>query len=156
MTNSAIGPNASAGKKLKALISSTITISRNTNIPLLVDKVPAVTASFFFCTMLPAIARIPVIGRNLARSIAPPRVRFKNGVSAPKPANAEPLFPPADEYAYSISEKPCAPELFRLSATDGTAAAIPLNTNMAIGVARHTRQCHLVKTLSRCIPIRQR
>ena len=92
-----MGPSARAGKKLNAPMSNTITINRNTNIPLLVDSVPAVTASFFFCTRFPAMSRIPVMGRNLAISIAAPKVQFRKGVLALNPANADPLLPPADE-----------------------------------------------------------
>ena len=71
--NSASGPRASAGKKLSAPISNTTTISRKTNIPFVVDKVPAVVAIFFFPAKLPAIASVPMMGRNRAKSIISPQ-----------------------------------------------------------------------------------
>ena len=95
--NSASGPRASAGKKLSAPISNTTTISRKTNIPFVVDKVPAVVAIFFFPAKLPAIASVPMMGRNRAKSIISPRLTFKNTVFPLKPAKAEPLLPPQDE-----------------------------------------------------------
>ena len=95
--NSASGPRASAGKKLSAPISNTTTISRKTNIPFVVDKVPAVVAIFFFPARLPAIASVPMMGRNRAKSITSPRLTFRNTVFALKPAKAEPLLPPQDE-----------------------------------------------------------
>ena len=64
---SAIGPKDNAGKKFSAPTKITININKNTNIALLVDKVPAVTATFFFCTKLPAIAKIPTIGNKRAK-----------------------------------------------------------------------------------------
>ena len=91
---SAIGPKDNAGKKFSAPTKITININKNTNIALLVDKVPAVTATFFFCTKLPAIAKIPTIGNKRAKIIVKPILVFKNGVLALKPAKAEPLFPP--------------------------------------------------------------
>ena len=94
-----MGPNASAGKKLKAPISRTININKNTNMPLQVDKVPALVATVFFLARLPAIAIVASIGRNLTKSITSPMVTFRNGVLALKPANADPLLPPAEEYA---------------------------------------------------------
>lgn len=122
LKNSAIGPSASAGKKLRAPTKSTINISKNTNIAFVVDKVPDVVAILLFLARLPAMARVPIIGKNLAKSITRPNDTFRNIVFPLKPANAEPLLPPHDEYAYNISENPCAPELFKLSATPGTIA----------------------------------
>ena len=62
--NSAIGPSANAGKKLSAPIIRTIKISKNTNIPFVVESVPALVAIFFLPARLPAIASVPIIGRN--------------------------------------------------------------------------------------------
>lgn len=81
-----------------------MTISKKTNVLFVVESVPAVVAIFFLLAKLPAIASVPIIGRNLANNITNPRVIFKNGVLASKPANAEPLLPPADEKAYKSSE----------------------------------------------------
>ena len=71
-----------------------------------VDKVPAVVAIFFLAARLPAMAMVPMIGRNRTNSITKPRVRLRNTVLALKPANADPLLPPAEEYAYRISDRP--------------------------------------------------
>lgn len=109
-----------------------------------VDNVPAVAAILFFCARLPAIASVPITGRNRTNSMTRPMLTFKNTVFALNPAKAEPLLPPAELYAYSISEKPCASPLFRLSKTDGTTAAIPLPTKMPIGVARQTSTAHFI------------
>lgn len=95
---SASGPNASAGKKLNAPIKSTINISKNTNRPFVVESVPTVVAIFFLPARLPAMASIPITGINLANSITIPSEMFINTVFAPNPANADPLFPPHDEY----------------------------------------------------------
>ena len=84
-----------------------------------VESVPAVVAIIFFFARLPAIAKVPTIGRKRANRITKARLRLRNTVLALKPANAEPLFPPADEYAYRISESPCVPLLFRLSVIVG-------------------------------------
>ena len=64
---------------------------------LVVESVPAVVAIFFFPARLPAMASVPIMGTNLAKSITRPRLTFKNTVFALKPAKAEPLFPPAEE-----------------------------------------------------------
>lgn len=145
MKNSASGPNANAGKKLSAPIIRTIKISRNTNIPFVVKSVPAFVAIFFLPARLPTIASVPMIGRKRANSMTRPSETFKNTVFALKPAKAEPLLPPQEEYVYSISEKPCAPLLFRLSATLGTTAASPLPIRIAIGVARQTSTDHFIR-----------
>ena len=66
-SKSAIGPRAKAGKKLSAPTNNTTNTNKKTNSGEQVDNVPAVTATFFFCTMLPAIAKIPKIGINLTK-----------------------------------------------------------------------------------------
>ena len=47
---------AQAGKKLRAPISRTMNTSRNTNMPLVVDRVPALSATLPFLASEPAIA----------------------------------------------------------------------------------------------------
>ena len=71
-------------------------INKKTNIPLVVESVPAVTAIFFFSTKCPDIARVPIIGTNLAKSITIAKETLKKTVFALNPAKAEPLFPPHD------------------------------------------------------------
>ncbi|CFN73425.1 Uncharacterised protein [Bordetella pertussis] len=58
---------------------------------------------------------------------------------ADRPANALPLLLAADDMAYRISEKPCAPGLSTpaLPASASTATAVPASTSA--GVARITR-----------------
>ena len=80
-------------------------ISKNTNIPFVVESVPALVAIFFFPARLPAIASVPMIGRKRANSMTSPSETFKNTVFALNPAKAEPLLPPQEEYAYRISGK---------------------------------------------------
>ena len=74
-------------------------INRNTNIPLVVERVPAVVAILFFLARLPAMARVPMIGINRTNSITSPSDTFRNTVLALNPAKAEPLLPPQDENA---------------------------------------------------------
>jgi len=60
---SAIGPNASAGKKDKA---ATITITANTikpKVAVSVFNVPALSGIYFLFANMPAIATGPIIGR---------------------------------------------------------------------------------------------
>ena len=97
LKNSASGPNAKAGKKLSAPIIRTIKISKKTNIPFVVESVPALVAIFLFPARLPAIASVPMIGRKRANSMTRPSETFKNTVFALKPAKAEPLLPPQEE-----------------------------------------------------------
>ena len=101
---SAIGPNANAGKKLNAPIKKITNMSKNTNIPLLVDNVPEVVAIFFFFARLPAMASTANKGKNLATSIHIARIMFKNTVSEWTPAKDEPLFAPLDVNIYKNSE----------------------------------------------------
>lgn len=63
---------------------------------LVVESVPAVVAIVFFLARLPAIASVPIIGINLAKSIDKPSDIFINGVFALNPAKAEPLLAPAE------------------------------------------------------------
>ena len=98
------------------------------------------------------MASVPTTGRNLTNSMTRPMLTFRNTVLALKPAKAEPLLPPAELYAYSISEKPCAPPLFRLSITEGTKAAMPLPTRIPIGVARQTSTAHFISNGSIFFP----
>ena len=99
LKNSAIGPSANAGKKLSAPTKSTMKINKNTNIAFVVERVPAVAAILFLAARLPAIANVPMSGKKRAKSMASPSEMFKKAVFALKPANAEPLFPPAEENA---------------------------------------------------------
>src|SRR6516165_8603470 len=90
----------------------TVPMSRTTKSVPLVGKVPLVIGTSFFFARLPAIARAGMIKKNRAISMSMPSVRLYQGVLALMPANALPLFPAPLEYAYRISERPCAPLLF--------------------------------------------
>src|ERR1035441_3946992 len=94
---------------------TTVPISKTTKSVPLVGNVPLVTGTSFFFARLPAIARAGIIKRNLPTSISRPRVRLYQGVLALIPAKALPLFPAPLEYVYRISEKPCAPPLFKFA-----------------------------------------
>src|SRR6185437_16872923 len=62
LKNSAIGPNASAGKKESA---ATIMITANVmipNVPVSVLSVPALAGMYFFFARIPAIATGPIMG----------------------------------------------------------------------------------------------
>ena len=91
-----MGPRESAGKKLSAPTMSTMRMSRNTNMALHVERVPAPAATLFFAAMLPPMTRAATMGTNRTKSIARPRLVLRKGVSQPMPAKAEPLLPPAE------------------------------------------------------------
>ena len=63
---------------------------------LLVDRVPAPAATFFFAAMEPAMTTVAAMGTKRTKSITSPREVFRKGVSQPIPAKAEPLLPPAE------------------------------------------------------------
>ena len=75
---------------------STTRISKNTNMALLVDRVPALAATFFLAAMEPAITIAAVIGTKRTNSITKPMEVLRKGVSQPMPAKAEPLLPAAE------------------------------------------------------------
>src|SRR5271163_1344662 len=111
---SRIGPSASAGKKVSAP-TIRITPTRSTvNNGVLTGNVPAEGGASFFCARLPATASIGTIIRKRPTSIATVIDRLYQCVLAFRPANADPLLPVADAYAYRISDRPCGPALFRL------------------------------------------
>ena len=71
-------------------------------------------------------------------SISSPNTTLIVGVLALKPAKAEPLLPPADVAAYSTSENPCTPGLFRaVRRRQVEAHMIPAPTGMSSGVVMH-------------------
>src|ERR1700693_2152855 len=92
-----------------------VPISRMTNSEPFVGNVPLVTGINFFEARLPAIAKAGIMKRNLPTSMSRPIVRLYQGVLALIPAKALPLFPAPLEYVYRISEKPCAPPLFKFA-----------------------------------------
>lgn len=67
------------------------------NNTLWVGNVPTLVATFFFFTKEPAMASVAIIGTNLTNNMINPILTFMNIVLAPKPAKADPLFPPAEE-----------------------------------------------------------
>src|ERR1039457_627169 len=90
----------------------TLPISKTTKSVPLVGNVPLVTGTSFFLARLPAMAKAGIIKRNLPTSMSRPMVRLYQGVLALIPAKALPLFPAPLEYAYRISDRPCAALLF--------------------------------------------
>ena len=57
-----------------------------------------------------------MMNRNRPTSMSSPMVKLYQGVFALIPAKALPLLPAPLEYAYKISEKPCAPLLLIFAA----------------------------------------
>ena len=74
--------------------------------PLVVDRVPALSATLPFLASEPAIASVPMMGMKRANSISRPSMTLIQGMLQFMPANAEPLLPPHEVKAYSTSEKP--------------------------------------------------
>src|ERR1700753_2261049 len=100
--NSATGPNVNAGKNDNA---ATINITANINIPnvpVSVFNVPALSGTYFFFAIIPAMANGPMIGRYLPINIIIPSLMFQKGTLALNPANSDPLFADADKYSYII------------------------------------------------------
>src|SRR5579864_3437035 len=110
----------------------TVPTSRITNSDPFVGKVPLVTGTSFFAAKLPAIARAGMMNKNLPTSMSTPIVKLYQGVLALIPAKALPLFPAPLEYAYKISEKPCAPLLLVFAAAGPGAFQYPVFANGAI------------------------
>lgn len=77
-------------------MSKMITMSRNTKTKLHVDSVPAFSATLRRAPRLPASANAAATGMNRFASISTPRTVLIIGVSAVRPAKAEPLLPPAE------------------------------------------------------------
>ena len=71
-------------------------MTRPTNRPPSVGKVPAEVGTIFLAASDPAIASIGMIIRKRPMNIASPRVEFQNGVLADRPAKALPLLPVAE------------------------------------------------------------
>src|SRR6185437_11109522 len=84
----------------------------------------------------PARASTKISGANRATSITTPPARLYQPVAVVRPANAEPLLLAMEVNAYTISVRPCGPEL-RMDAR-GTrkpgASAAPIKADA--GVAR--------------------
>src|ERR1700682_3014387 len=112
---STIGPRQSAGKYVSAPTMTTVPISKTTKSEPFVGSVPLVTGINFFAAKLPAMASAGMMKRNLPTSISRPIDRLYHGVLAFIPPKALPLFPAPLEYAYRISENPCAPPLFKFA-----------------------------------------
>src|ERR1700722_17229823 len=98
-----MGPRASEGRKVRPPVIRITPTTRPTNRPPSVGNVPADVGTIFLRTKDPAIASIGMIIRKRPMNIASPSVPFQNGTFADRPANALPLLPVAETYAYSAS-----------------------------------------------------
>ena len=98
------------------------------------------------------MASVASSGTKRAKIITRPMETLRNGVLALKPAKADSLLPAPEEYAYRISEKPCAPVLFRLATVDGNRLAMPAPIRQATGVARHTSTAIFISRASIFLP----
>src|SRR5262249_53945589 len=106
---STIGPRLSAGKNVRAPTIRITLTSRPAKSGVVTGNVPGDGGTRFLRPRLPATASIGVITKKRPMSIAKPRVVLYQGVFAPRPANADPLFPVPEVNAYSICESPCGP-----------------------------------------------
>ena len=75
--------------------------------PPVTGKVPAYSGTVFFLARLPAMAMIGIIMKNRPSSCARAVVVLYQLVFAFRPANADPLFPVDEVYAYRIWDSPC-------------------------------------------------
>ncbi len=91
-----MGPSASAGRKLRAPISSTVPIRRRTKVGPVTGNEPTPGGTRRLAASDPAMARIGTIMRNRPISMAAARVLSYHGVLAVRPAKALPLFPVAE------------------------------------------------------------
>ena len=82
--------------------------------PPVTGKVPADSGTVFFLARLPAMASTGIIMKNRPSSCAIAVVVLYQIVFAFMPANAEPLFPVDEMYAYKIWDSPCGPGLLML------------------------------------------
>src|SRR5580765_4282782 len=96
---SAIGPNASAGRKVNAPITMTVQASSTMNSGVCVGSVPADCCTCFFAASEPATASMPIASGKRAKNMQMPSSTFQNGVFADSPANALPLLFAADDSA---------------------------------------------------------
>src|SRR5262252_7813398 len=106
---SRIGPRLSAGKNVRAPTIKIVETRRPLNSAPVTGKVPADSGTVFFLARLPAMAMIGIIMKKRPRSCAVPVVVLYQSVFAFMPANAEPLFPVDETYAYRICDNPCGP-----------------------------------------------
>src|SRR6202789_836538 len=106
---SRIAPKLSAGKNVSALTMSTTKTSRELNSGVVTGKVPADSGTNFLRARLPAMARIGITAKNRPNSVANPIVVLYQSVLPLNPANADPLFPVPDVYAYKTCDSPCGP-----------------------------------------------
>src|SRR6201986_900505 len=104
--NSAIGPSASAGRKVSAPTTTTTQASKVTNSGVCVGNVPADGGTWRLAASEPAMARMAMASRKRDRYMHTPSSTFQNGVLADRPPNALPLLFAADDAAYSTSLKP--------------------------------------------------
>src|SRR5437899_4180117 len=106
-----MGPRLSAGKKVSApTIKMTDTSSTLKSGPV-IGKVPRDSGTVFLEARFPAIARMGITAKKRPASMTTPMLALYQSVLALMPANADPLFPAAEVYAYRICEKPCGPGL---------------------------------------------
>ena len=91
-------------------------------------NVPTLGGAIFLVARLPATASIGTIIRNRPPSMAIPCVSRYQCVSAFSPANADPLLPTADVYAYRICDSPCGPWFDRLDSAERQPAPTPPQT----------------------------
>ena len=90
-------------------------------------NVPSDGGAIFLVTRFPATASIGTIIRKRPASMDMPGVTVYQCVFALIPANAEPLFPVADVYAYKIRDSPCGPWFDMLDSPAGSRADIAAN-----------------------------
>ena len=91
MSCSAIGPRASAGRKVSAPTTITTQASSVTNSGVCVGSVPAEAGTWRLAASEPAMASIATISGKRARNMQMPSSTFQNGVLADSPPNALPL-----------------------------------------------------------------
>ena len=98
---SAIGPNAKAGKNVRAPIIKIIKNNINENTKLSVLKVELVIGTDCFLYIEYPTTTINAILIYLPKNITIPVVIFQKVVPSPNPSNPDPLFAALEVYSYS-------------------------------------------------------
>src|SRR5260221_551383 len=115
-----MGPRLRTGKKVSAPTMRTVETRSVEKSGVVTGKVPADSATDFFCARLPAIARIGTTAKKRPRSIATASELLYQFVFELMPLKAEPLLPAAEVPA--TTNRSSVPSRFPAAAAAGVAA----------------------------------
>ena len=146
------GPRVSAGKKVKALIMiiTPTTVAMKSGL--------AMGRDAELVAICPLRAIEPPMARAIRRTVCLPVsmgiivIRLIIGVSTFSPAMNEPLLILVEVKAYSISVRPCGPELPRVAKPAGTLIAIAAETSEVKVTARNDTDARIISRRSSFLP----